>query len=55
MIAARLLVEFGADPQSAINAVRRARPSAIETRAQEIHVHGCRRIMDAPEEPLNVR
>ena len=34
MIAARLLVELGADPKTAVKAVRAARPGAIETPAQ---------------------
>ncbi|MGU3465572.1 ADP-ribosylglycohydrolase family protein [Methylobacterium sp. C33D] len=39
MVAARLLVEMGADPEAAIAAVRRARdPHAVETRAQEAWV-----------------
>lgn len=39
MVAARLLVEMGADPGAAIAAVRRARdPRAVETRAQEAWV-----------------
>jgi ADP-ribosyl-[dinitrogen reductase] hydrolase len=33
-IAARLLVELGMDPQGAIDAVRRGRPGAIDTREQ---------------------
>jgi ADP-ribosylglycohydrolase/protein-tyrosine phosphatase len=50
MIAARLLVELGMDAQAAIDAVRHARPGAIETREQELHVRGCRRIIDDPDE-----
>ncbi len=38
MISARLLVELGWDPENAINAIRRVRPGAIETQAQERHV-----------------
>lgn len=45
MIAARLLVELGMDAQSAIDVVRHARPGAIETREQELHVLGCQRIL----------
>ncbi|WP_041357544.1 ADP-ribosylglycohydrolase family protein [Methylorubrum extorquens] len=37
-IAARLLVELGADPKDAIQRVREARPGAIETVEQERHV-----------------
>lgn len=43
-IAARLLVELGADPEQAIQNVREARPGAIETVEQERHVHGIRPI-----------
>ncbi len=43
-IAARLLVELGADPEDAIQRVREARPGAIETVEQERHVHGIRPI-----------
>ena len=50
MIAARLLVELGMDARSAIEAVCRVRPGAIETREQELHVLGCRRVID-PEAP----
>ncbi len=42
MIAARLLVELGTDPDTAIRAVRHVRPDAIETPAQADHVRGCR-------------
>lgn len=45
-IAARMLVEFGMEPESAIDAVRRVRPGAIETREQEMHVRNCRRIIE---------
>ncbi len=48
MIAARLLVELGMAPESAIAAVRRVRPGAIETRSQVDHVLAQRRIDDAP-------
>ncbi|PXW53729.1 ADP-ribosylglycohydrolase family protein [Methylobacterium sp. B4] len=43
-IAAKLLVELGADPEDAIKRVREARPGAIETVEQERHVHGIRPI-----------
>ena len=39
-IAARLLVEFGWQPGDAIRAVRKVRPGALETDAQEDFVHG---------------
>jgi len=38
MIAARLLVELGESPDSAIRRVRAARPGAIETQIQEQHI-----------------
>ena len=41
MIAARLQVEFGVEPGEAIRQVRRARPGAIETAAQERYVYPC--------------
>lgn len=47
-IAARLLVELGWEPAAAIAAVRKVRPGAIETRAQERHVQAAR----AVPEPL---
>ncbi|MGQ0676759.1 MAG: phosphatase domain-containing putative toxin [Rhodospirillales bacterium] len=37
-VGARLLVELGMDPQVALEAVRAARPGAVETREQEAHV-----------------
>lgn len=40
MIAARLLVETGDEPEVAIRRVRAQRPGAIETRAQEGYVKG---------------
>jgi protein-tyrosine phosphatase len=48
MIAARLLVELGAQPDEAIAKVRAARPGAIETRAQEQHVRRCQAVTDYP-------
>jgi ADP-ribosyl-[dinitrogen reductase] hydrolase len=41
MIAARLLVELGEQPEAAIRKVRVARPGAIETEIQEQHVFRC--------------
>lgn len=35
-----LLIEKGADPETAIREVRRARPGTIETAAQEAYVRG---------------
>lgn len=43
MVAARLLVELGEEPRTAIHRVRRAREGAIETAAQEAYVLACRR------------
>ena len=37
-IAARLLIELGLEPDEAIDRVRRERPGAIETKAQEYYV-----------------
>jgi ADP-ribosyl-[dinitrogen reductase] hydrolase len=45
-IAARLLVELGVAPETAIANVRRVRPGAIETRAQEQFVLRLRPISD---------
>lgn len=39
LLAARLLVEFGVEPDEAIKQVRKARPGAIETSEQEKHIH----------------
>ena len=39
-IAARLLIEFGMEPQEAVDSVRLARPGAIQTRVQEEYVLG---------------
>jgi ADP-ribosyl-[dinitrogen reductase] hydrolase len=41
LISARLLVEFGAEPNAAIATVRAARPGTIETREQEDYVRRC--------------
>ncbi|HBK58372.1 MAG TPA: hypothetical protein DDZ37_03270 [Spirochaetaceae bacterium] len=38
LLAARILVEFGEEPERAIRAVRAARPGAIETSEQESYV-----------------
>jgi ADP-ribosyl-[dinitrogen reductase] hydrolase len=46
-IAARLLVEFGASPESAIRQVREARPGSIETPRQEEYVERCRPVAGA--------
>ena len=40
-IAARLAIELGAAPGEALDAVRRARSGAVETRAQEAYVRAC--------------
>ena len=49
-IAARLLVELGMGAQRAIDAVRRVRPGAIETREQALCVLSCRPVTDEPGE-----
>ncbi len=49
MIAARLLVELGVEPEVAIERVREARPGAIETLAQEAHV--CRTLKVPERKP----
>lgn len=41
-VAARVLVELGLSPATAIEAVRAARPGTIETAAQETHVLACK-------------
>lgn len=46
MIAARLLVELGISAEEAIARVRRARPGAIETKAQEAHVRRQRTVSE---------
>jgi ADP-ribosyl-[dinitrogen reductase] hydrolase len=40
-VAAKILVEFGYTPDVAIEAVRRARPGAIENSVQERYVYSC--------------
>ncbi len=40
-VAARLLVELGESPESAVRRVRKARKNAIETSAQEHHIQSC--------------
>ncbi len=45
MIGARLLVEFGDQPDVAIQRVRQARPGSIETSAQEKYVKSCRPVV----------
>jgi ADP-ribosyl-[dinitrogen reductase] hydrolase len=42
MIAARLLIECGWQPGEALEAVRKVRPGAVETSAQEGYVLGCK-------------
>ncbi len=49
MIAGRLLVEFGAAPDDAIQAVRQARPGTIETGAQEAYIRRQRPLFDLEE------
>jgi ADP-ribosyl-[dinitrogen reductase] hydrolase len=44
LLAARILVELGEDPEAAIKAVRASNPLAIETPVQEEHIkNACRR------------
>jgi ADP-ribosyl-[dinitrogen reductase] hydrolase len=43
-IAARLLVEFGEHPETALEQVRAVRPGAVETREQERYMLRCRAI-----------
>lgn len=40
LVAARLLIELGWEPDAAITGIRSANPKAIETPAQEAHVRG---------------
>ncbi len=47
-VAARLLVELDHAPAAAVQAVRAARPGAIETPAQLAHVMACRAIPEPP-------
>jgi ADP-ribosyl-[dinitrogen reductase] hydrolase len=42
LVAARLLIELGWEPEAAITGIRSANPKAIETPAQEAHVRGYR-------------
>jgi ADP-ribosylglycohydrolase/protein-tyrosine phosphatase len=49
-IAARLLVEFGMDPDKAIAKVRKARKNAIETFEQENYVRSCKPVRDEASE-----
>jgi ADP-ribosyl-[dinitrogen reductase] hydrolase len=51
MITARLLIELGHEPESAIAAVRKVRPGAIETRGQEDYVLG---LVAAPDRSPSV-
>ena len=44
LMAARILVEMGVNPYTAIDTVRAANPLAIETIAQENHIKQCRRV-----------
>ena len=41
MVAARLMVEMGMPPETAITLVRAEREKAIETREQEVHIRTC--------------
>ena len=46
-VAARLLIEFGVNPRTAIQSVRRARPGSIENSLQEKYIAGCEKRSDA--------
>lgn len=55
-IAARLLVELGWQPDEAIATVRRVRPGAVETRAQERYVQGiCPVTEDRPSTAIEAK
>jgi ADP-ribosyl-[dinitrogen reductase] hydrolase len=54
-IAARLLIELGLDPKAAINAVRAARPRAIERGPQQNYVLRCRSVRDNDLSPIEDR
>jgi len=43
-VAGRLLVEFGDEPETAIQKIRAARPGSVETGAQEEYVRACKTI-----------
>lgn len=43
-VAGRLLVELGADPETAIRRIRQARPGTIQSIMQETYVRCCRRV-----------
>jgi len=47
LVAARLLIEFGAAPEAAITDVRTQRPEAIETRIQEDHLRDIKQVTEA--------
>lgn len=51
-IAAHLLVELGVPPAEAVSQVRRARPGAIQTRAQEEHVHRVSKVSTRQDEAM---
>ena len=53
-LAARLLAELGWEPRQAVQAVRCARPGAIETRQQELHVLQTVRQPDDESHPARV-
>ena len=48
LVAGRILVERGCEPEAAIRRVRAVRPHAIETRAQELYVRNSVSRMPAP-------
>lgn len=46
-IAARILVEFGIEPEEAMHMVRMARPGAIQTIVQEEYVRRCQSLINS--------
>ena len=53
LVTARLLVEFGMEPAQAITLVRKARPGAIETSAQEHYVRTQQAVAVSPARPYH--
>lgn len=41
-VAARLLIELGADPETAVRQIRKARPGTIQSIVQEVYVRRCK-------------
>lgn len=53
IVTARLLVEFGMDPELAIKTVRKARPGAIENSLQEVYVRSQKAAGPLPQRPYH--